>query len=347
MGSTIEESTHTDEPVANDAESVSSNAVVADDAVMEELTTESKTPGPTFKNKLFPTDRQSSRYVHLSAFQDALDTYNLIVLSQPDEIFSEPVQALAQHRARFTKSGAATFGSIATDILNAKHEYDNARRALMEWCMLAAPLLRGYARLVQTHNPSSEKAQKTILLKVATEAVTKMSVAAAAIEHVQNSLNLVVAHVGALVGQLTPLPQPVTTTTPHAATSLHTAGATMYSKATSLFRRSAARSDAAHASTPPRPPAGNELASFEHTKPHVDAAEKDLVVIKDGVIAFVGHFKNGHEVFAGDIAMVRDLAAMASATASLPLFDGSMAQELSKMVDDLITACTAYTQSHK
>ncbi|OQS01204.1 hypothetical protein ACHHYP_01702 [Achlya hypogyna] len=360
--------THDVVTVRVDVDVASSTTPVDDQDVIELERVPKDATGPITKNVLFPSPFHAPTSPHLSSLRDALVIVNMVLLRWPDEIFSEPMMALSLHRACYTNDGAVTLGAIATAVLNARSEHDTCRRAVHEWCSIAVSLLKGYMRLVQTQAAATEKAQRTILVKVATEAITKMANASRALGHVYNHLSLVVAHLGALMGQLRLVSVAATThlntnisaicdgyKTPQSSETgdisdggtqpqrdfMGSVGSTVNAMITGVFHLSRRPRHEEHGET------NQEKIVSPSPMPRTDYVQQDLLRIKDVIVAFATHFKNGQDALTGQIKTLEGLASIATNPTTSPLFDGSMSRELVHATDVLIHECSAYLQSHK
>jgi hemolysin E len=126
----------------------------------------------------------------MDAGEQALALYNQ-VLDQviPWKTFEQTVESLGKYQKDYSTQAGALVGDVKTLLLTAQDNYLAATQSVFEWCGLSAELLTGYVTLFDNFNANNATAQKSILLKVLGDGVTKMEAAQKSLQQSSQSFN--------------------------------------------------------------------------------------------------------------------------------------------------------------
>lgn len=139
----------------------------------------------------------------LEAGDKALDLYNKI-LDQliPWKTFEETIDNLTKYEKDYSNAAGEIVAQVKTLLLNSRDEYFKATQSVFEWSSVASQLLTAYVQLFENYNQEKAKAQKSILLKVLTDGIDKMTVAQASLHASSKSFNDASGHISSLRTQL-------------------------------------------------------------------------------------------------------------------------------------------------
>jgi hemolysin E len=114
----------------------------------------------------------------MDAGEKALDLYNKVVDQViPWKTFEKTVTELGKYEKDYSASAGALVGQVKTLVLDAQDKYLAATQSVFEWAGICSGLLVHYVNLFDGLNEEKAKAQRTILLKVLDDGVTKMGAA--------------------------------------------------------------------------------------------------------------------------------------------------------------------------
>lgn len=120
----------------------------------------------------------------------ALELYNK-VLDQivPWKTFEDTITDLAKYQKDYSTATGALVGEVKTLLLTANDKYLAATQSVFEWCGLTTALLGGYLTLFDNYTAEKANGQKTIVIKVLSEGLTKMDAAQKSLQASSESFN--------------------------------------------------------------------------------------------------------------------------------------------------------------